>query len=89
MAEQVLLDAGNTGGRVIQSLLPLIGVVLGAIGVTILVRAAGEHRNRLGSDHDRGRHAHRAAAAARDGWDVSYKGHRIRFENDACSANVS
>ena len=84
MAEQVLLDAGNTGGRVIQSLLPLIGVVLGAIGVTILVRAAGEIGTASVLTTIAGVALIVLPLRHVIGWDVSYKGHRIRFENDAC-----
>jgi len=86
MTEHVLLEASNTGGRVIQSLLPLVGTVLGIIGVTMLFRAGGGVGVASVTTTVAGvilivlplRHV--------IGWDVTYKGHVIRFENDPCSA---
>ena len=83
--EHVLLEASNTGGRVVQSLLPLVGTVLGILGVTMLFRADGGvgvlsvTMTVAGALH--------IVLPLRTviGWDVSHKGHAIRFENDPCS----
>ena len=85
LTEHMLLEASNTGGRVIQSLLPLLGTVLGVIGVTMLFRAGGGVGVVSVAMTVVGvllivlplRHV--------IGWDVAYKGHAIRFENDPCS----
>jgi hypothetical protein len=84
MSEQVLLDASNTGGRVIQSLLPLVGIVLGVIGVTMLFRAGGGVGVASVAMTVAGVVLIGLPLRHVIGWDVSYRGHRIRFENDAC-----
>jgi hypothetical protein len=80
-AEQVLLEASNTRGRLVQALLPLVGVVLGVGGVLMLVRAGGGLS--IASV------AMTVAAVVLIvvplrtiiAWDVTHKGHAIRFEN--------
>jgi hypothetical protein len=84
MSEQMLLDASNTGGRVIQSLLPLVGIVLGVIGVTMLFRAGGGVGVASVAMTVAGVVLIGLPLRHVIGWDVSYKGHRIRFEKDAC-----
>jgi|SoiMethySBSTD1v2_1073268.scaffolds.fasta_scaffold00049_98 hypothetical protein len=83
-AEHVLLEASNTRGRVVQAVLPLVGVVLGMGGVTMLVRVGGGLS--IASV------AMTVAAVALIvvplrtiiAWDVTHKGHAIRFEADPC-----
>ena len=82
MTEHVLLEASNTGGRVIQSLLPLIGTVLGIIGVTMLFRADGGVGVASVALTVAGAVLIVLPLRHVIGWDVSYKGHGIRFEND-------
>jgi len=86
MTEHVLLEASNTGGRVIQSLLPLVGTVLGIIGVTMLFRADGGVGVASVAMTVAGVALIVLPLRHVIGWDVSYKGHAIRFENDPCSA---
>jgi hypothetical protein len=82
--QTVLLDAEARLRRVVQNLLPLAGAFLGAAGIAQLIRR----------DAGGGAWASLAvvvggvliAASTRYliGWNVSYKGHTIRFENDPC-----
>ena len=85
MTAHVLLDVSNTGGRVIQSLLPLAGTVLGVIGVTMLFRAGGGVGVASVAMTVAGVMLIVLPLRHVIGWDVSYKGHAIRFENDPCS----
>jgi hypothetical protein len=82
----VLLEASNTGGRVIQSLLPLVVTVLGIIGVTMMFRASGGVGVASVATTIAGVALIVLPLRHVIGWDVSYKGHAIRFENDPCSA---
>lgn len=81
----VLLDAKATWGRLVQAFGPLAATLMGVVGVAQLVRADGG--------------AAWAGPAAIAGlvllvvtllypitWDVTYKGHRIRFQNYPCLA---
>jgi hypothetical protein len=83
-AVQVLFEGSNTRGRVVQSLLPLIGTVVGAIGVTMLVRAGGGFGAASVVTTIAGALLIVLPLRTVIGWDVSYKGHTIRFENDPC-----
>lgn len=82
--ETVLLEASDTGRRWIQTLMPLVGTGIGAAGVSMWFRADGGPTVL-------------AVAATVIGigvivwslrtiitWDLSYKGHAIRFQNDPC-----
>lgn len=79
----VLLEARETSRRLVQTILPLAGTILGASGVAALVRDNGSGTG--------------GAIALLAGvafivvgirtvlrWDAAYKGHTIRFENDPC-----
>ena len=83
-SEQVLLEASNTRDRVVQALLPLLGVMLGIGGVTLLVRAGGGVS--VASVGMTVAAVLLIVLPLRTilAWDLTYKGHAIRFENDAC-----
>ena len=81
----MLLEASNTGGRVVQSLLPLVGTVLGILGVTMLFRADGGFNVLSVTLTVAGALLIVLPLRTVIGWDVSHKGHAIRFENDPCS----
>lgn len=83
--EVLLLDASNTGGRIVQAVLPLIGTLLGAVGVAMLFRAGGGISAVSVSLTLVGIALIVVSLRQVIGWNVSYKGHSIRFENDPCS----
>src|SRR5262245_9477163 len=83
-SEHVLLEASNTRDRVVQAVLPLLGVMLGIGGVTLLVRAGGGL-----SIVSVGMTVAAVGLIVLPlrtiiAWDLTYKGHAIRFENDPC-----
>jgi len=83
--EAVLLDASNTGGRIIQTVLPLMGTLLSAVGVAMMFRANGGVTASSVSLTVVGIVVIALSMRHVVGWDVSYKGHTVRFENDPCS----
>jgi hypothetical protein len=83
--EVVLLEASNTGGRIVQTLLPVIGALLSTGGVAMMVRADGGVSTVSVSMAIAGIALIVLSLRCVIGWDVSYKGHTVRFENDACT----
>ena len=83
-AETVILEARNTGRRIVQTVIPLAGTLLGIAGVAMLFRADGG-RSALSVSLTVAAIV-LVAVSLRSviAWDVAYKGHTIRFENDPC-----
>jgi hypothetical protein len=84
--ETVLLEASDTGRRWIQTIVPLFGTVLGAAGVSMWVRADGGVSVFAVSATLIGIGLIVMSLRTIITWDVSYKGHAIRFQNDPCLA---
>lgn len=85
-AETVLLEASDTGRRWIQTIVPLLGILLGAGGVSMWVRAGGGASVPAVSATVIGIVLIVMSLRTIITWDVSYKGHAIRFQNDPCLA---
>ena len=84
--ETVLLEASDTGRRWIQTLMPLVGTGLGAAGVSMWFRADGGPTMLAVSATVIGIAVIVWSLRTIITWDVSYKGHAIRFQNDPCLA---
>jgi hypothetical protein len=84
--ETLLLDAVDGQRRLIQTLLPITGTLLGAAGVATWVRAGGGPSVIAVSSTVLGLLLIVVSLRTVIAWDVSYKGHAIRFQNDPCYA---
>jgi hypothetical protein len=82
--ETLLLEAADTRRRLIQTIIPMAGTLLGAVGVTMWVRAGGGPSAMAVSSTVIGIALIVGSLRSMIAWDVSYKGHAIRFENDPC-----
>ncbi len=82
--ETLLLDVADTRRRVIQVVVPVAGTLLGAAGVAMWVRAGGGPSAIAVSATVVGIALIVVSLRLVIGWDVSYKGHAIRFQNDPC-----
>jgi hypothetical protein len=83
--ETLLLEAADSRRRLIQTLLPITGTLLGAAGVAMWVRAGGGPSVIAFSSTVVGIVLIVVSLRTVIAWDVSYKGHAIRFQNDPCS----
>ncbi len=79
-----LLDAADTSRRLVQTVLPIAGTLLGAAGVAMWVRADGGPSGVAISSTVIGIALIVLSLRTVIAWDVSYKGHAIRFQNDPC-----
>jgi hypothetical protein len=86
VTETVLLNATNTGRRLVQTIIQLAGILLGAAGVGMLFRESGGPSSLAVSTTLIGLAILVIALLTVIRWDVSYKGHTIRFENHPCFA---
>jgi hypothetical protein len=84
--ETLLLEVADTRQRPIQTIVPMAGVLLGAAGVAMWVRAGGGPSVRAVSSTVIGIALIAASLRSVIAWDVTYKGHVIRFQNDPCFA---
>jgi hypothetical protein len=84
--ETVLLEAADTQRRLIQTIGPIAGTLLGAAGVATWVSAGGGPSAIAASSTAIGLVLIVVSLRTVIGWDVSYKGHAIRFQNDPCFA---
>jgi hypothetical protein len=84
-AHTVLLDARATWSRLVQVVGPLAGTLLGAVGIAQLVREGGGGAW-AGPVAVAGAILILATLMYSISWEVSYKGHRIRFQNHPCLA---
>jgi hypothetical protein len=82
--ETLLLDVVDTRRRLIQTIVPMAGTLLGAIGVAMWVRAGGGPSTMAVSSTVIGMALIVVSLRSMIAWDVSYKGHAIRFQNDPC-----
>lgn len=85
-AETLLLEVSDTRQRVIQTIVPMAGVLLGAAGVAMWVRAGGGPSVMAVSSTVIGITLIVVSLRSVIAWDVTYKGHAIRFQNDPCFA---
>jgi hypothetical protein len=84
--ETLLLEVADTRQRPIQTIVPMAGVLLGAAGVAMWVRAGGGASVMAVSSTVIGIALIVVSLRTAVAWDVSYKGHAIRFQNDPCFA---
>jgi hypothetical protein len=84
--ETLLLEVADTRQRPIQTIVPMAGVLLGAAGVSMLVRAGGGPTVVAVSTTVIGLVLLAVSLRSVIAWDVTYKGHAIRFQNDPCFA---
>jgi hypothetical protein len=84
--ETLLLEAADTRQRAIQTIVPMAGVLLGAAGVAMWFRAGGGPSVIAISSTVIGIALIAVSLRSVIAWDVTYKGHAIRFQNDPCFA---
>jgi len=84
--ETLLLEVADTRQRPIQTIVPMAGVLLGAAGVSMWVRAGGGPSVVAVSTTVIGLLLIAVSLRSVIAWDVTYKGHAIRFQNDPCFA---
>jgi hypothetical protein len=84
--ETVLLDVSDSGRRWIQTIVPIVGTILGALGVAMWFRADGGPGVVAVSATVIGIVLVVVSLRTIITWEVSYKGHAIRFQNDPCLA---
>jgi len=84
--ETLLLEAADTRRRAIQTIVPMAGVLLGAAGVAMWFRAGGGPSVIAVSSTVIGIALIAVSLRSVIAWDVTYKGHAIRFQNDPCFA---
>jgi hypothetical protein len=85
-AAVTLLDARVAGRRLVQTVLPITGTLLAAIGIAQAVRADGTWGSWAVAAAVVGVVLVVAALLYAVSWEVSYKGHRILFRNHPCLA---
>ncbi len=84
--ETLLLEATDTRKRPIQTIVPMAGVLLGAAGVAMWVRAGGGPTVIAVATTVIGLVLIAVSLRSVMAWEVTYKGHAIRFQNDPCFA---
>ena len=84
--ETLLLEVADTRRRLIQTIVPMGGTLLGAAGVAMWVRGDGGPSVVAVSSTVIGIALIVVSLRSVIAWDVSYKGHAIRFQNDPCFA---
>jgi hypothetical protein len=84
--ETLLLEAADTRQRPIQTIVPIAGVLLGAAGVAMWVRAGGGPSVMAVASTVIGVVLIAVSLRSVIAWNVAYKGHAIRFQNDPCFA---
>ena len=80
--QEVLLDAGDTSRRIAQQALVLWGGAMLITGMILIFRSAASGRLLAAAAVIAGLGLVVLARRILVAWDVAYKGHRIRFEND-------
>jgi hypothetical protein len=81
-----LLDARVTWRRLVQTVLPIAGTLLAAVRIAQAVRAGGSWGGWAGATAVVGVVLIVVSLLHAVSWEVSYKGHRIRFQNHPCLA---
>lgn len=81
-----LLDARVVRRRLVQTVLPIAGTLLAAVGIAQAVRAASNWGPWAGAAAIVGVVLVVASLLYAISWEVSYKGHRILFRNHPCLA---
>jgi hypothetical protein len=85
-AEVTLLDARVTWRRLVQTVGPIAGTLVAAVGIAQAVRADGSWGSWAGAAAIVGVALVVGSLLHVVSWEVTYKGHTIRFQNHPCLA---